>query len=310
MRRVIGLENLDCPLPRAAVTIGKFFAVHRGHQALIQATVEAASRHQAPAVVVTFDRHPADLLRPDQPQPVLADLHERLSLIEAAGADLCLVLCVTPELLATEPEAFVSEVLSRQLGAVELLSGDNFRFGRRARGDLALLTAMGPSLGYRVTAVEPVMVRGERVSSSRIARCVSEGNVTGAEELLGRFYSVPGTVVEGDQVGRKLGFPTANVATPSGRVLPADGVYAVTLQCDGLAQPLPAVANLGVRPTRDGVRRVLEVHVLNWSGDLYGQHVRVTFHDRLRGEERFPSLEALSQQIARDVAQARVFFQP
>lgn len=304
MRRVLGLESLHEPLGRSALTIGKFFAVHRGHQALLQTTLEAARRQSALAVAVTFDRHPAEVLRPGTEHPVLASLEERLDLIEAQGIDVAVVLTVTPELLSYEPEAFVREVLVERLGALEILASGAFRFGRGARGSIQTLRQLAPELGFTCTDVAPVQVRGERISSSRIASCINEGAVGPAAQLLGRYYSVPGVVIRGRQLGRQLGFPTANVRTEPRRLLPADGVYLVRLH-DASGEGIPAVANLGVRPTVDGTQRVLEVHLLDWTGDLYDQPVRVEFLDRLRGEQRFPSLDALKEQIGRDVEAAR-----
>ncbi len=303
MRRVLGLETLGEPLGRAAVTIGKFFAVHRGHQALLAATVEAARREGALAVAFTFDRHPQEVLRPGTELPSLAGLDERLDLMEAQGLDAAVVARVTPELLSWEPEGFVREFLVGRLGAVEVLASGAFRFGRGARGNVDLLRALGPELGYRVTEVPPVLDGGQRISSSRIAECVRAGRVEDAGRLLGRAYSLAGPVSTGQQLGRRLGFPTANVQADPARLFPADGVYAVRASWDG--ETRPGVANLGVRPTVDGSRRMLEVHLLDWSGDLYGRQVRVEFVRRLREERRFSGLDSLKEQIGRDVEEAR-----
>ncbi|HEU4754931.1 MAG TPA: bifunctional riboflavin kinase/FAD synthetase [Armatimonadota bacterium] len=288
------------------MTIGKFFAVHRGHQALLRATVEAARAADAEAVAVTFDRHPLEVLRPGTRLPLLATLDERLDLIEALGIDTTVVARVTTEFLAQEPEEFVRRVLVEDLGAVEVLASGNFRFGHRARGDTALLRRLGAELGFRFIDVPPVMEGGERISSSRIARCIEAGRVLEAARLLGRPYSIAGEVVAGEQLGRRLGFPTANVQLPPERLLPADGVYVVQAEWNGGA--VPGVANLGVRPTLGGRQRLLEVHLPAWEGDLYGRELRVAFLDYLRGEERFPDLEALKAQIARDVETARSRF--
>jgi riboflavin kinase/FMN adenylyltransferase len=306
MRRILDLDTLVEPLRRSTVTIGKFFAIHRGHQALIHATAAAARRNGGPAVVFTFDRHPMELLRPGTELPVLASLSERLDLIEEQGADVAVVVRLTPEFLAQEPEAFVREVLVGKLGAVEVLASDNFRFGRAARGDLSLLERMGAELGFRCSPITPVLEGGERISSSRIAACVEAGRVAAAALLLGRPYSVPGTVIRGEQLGRRLGFPTANVRTETRHLLPGNGVYVVRLLVDGDAHP--GVANLGVRPTVDGTKRLLEVHLFDWSGDLYDQEVRVEFLDRVRDEQRFPDLATLQAQIQRDADAARSYF--
>ena len=313
MRRVLGLESLRPPLERSTVTVGKFFSVHRGHQALLQATVEAARRQQARAVVLTFDRHPLEILRPGTDLRIISSLDERLELIQAQGIDLTVIAYVNARFLALEPEAFVREVLVGRLGAVDVLASDHFRFGRNAAGDVALLRSLGERLGFRWTPVPPVLEAGERISSSRVGACVEAGRVAAAARLLGRPYSLRGSVSRGQELGRRLGFPTANVTVDPRRLLPADGVYVV--RCgDGARSPSgaltpsrPGVANLGVRPTVDGTRRVLEVHLLDWEGDLYGREVCVQFLEQLRPEQRFPDLAALQAQIGRDVDAARAY---
>jgi len=305
MRRILGLEALTKPPVRSVVCVGKFFAVHRGHQALLRATVAAARERDAESLVLTFDRHPRELLEPGYAPPVLTSLEERLGLIAAEAPDRTLVLHVTPELLAQEPEDFISETLVGRLRAVEVLAGERFRFGRAARGTTALLREMGEGLGLTYTPVEAVLEGGRRVSSSRVAASVEAGRVAEAARLLGREYTVPGVVEEGERRGRELGFPTANVRVPPERLLPAHGVYVARLKVPSAS--LPAVANLGTRPTVGGERVVLEVHALDWSGDLYGRPVDIAFLERLREERRFPDLPALQAQIAADVAAARAF---
>jgi riboflavin kinase/FMN adenylyltransferase len=267
--------------------------------------VAAAREVGGQSVVLTFDRHPREALQPGWTAPVLTTLEERLDLIEAAGIDATVVASVTPEFLAQEPEEFVQDLLVRKLGAKRVLAGENFRFGHKARGDVALLQRMGEKLDFTYEAVPPVMEAGSRISSSRVAECIRVGRVDSARTLLGRPYSVPGIVVRGDQVGTRLGFPTANVRTEPERLLPADGVYVVRTCLEGDRHP--AVANLGVRPTVDGTRRLLEVHLLDWTGNLYEREVRVEFLDRLRDEQRFPDLEALKAQINRDAEAARAW---
>ncbi len=303
MRRILGLENAGSPLPGSVVTLGKFFTVHIGHQALLRATVDEARLRGLPAVAVTFDRHPGEILRPGECAPCLARLDERLALMEVSGIDIALVLTVDTALLATEPEEFVRTVLVGQLGARLVLAGKDFRFGHRARGDLRLLEVLGADAGFECRSFPPVMLEGEAVSSSRIARWLRDGAVDIAARALGRGYRVSGQVVAGEQLGRRLGFPTANVQVDARRLLPADGVYAVRLDGAGLSAA-PGVANLGVRPTIDGIGRRLEVHLLERECDLYGSDVVVTFVSRIRGEIRFPDLDALRAQIALDAATA------
>ena len=294
------------PAHSSVVTIGKFFAVHRGHQALLRTTVEAARASEAQSVALTFDRHPLEVLRPGTELLELTSLEERLELMEREGLDRAIVLHVTPELLAIEAEQFVRAVLVERLRAREVLAGEQFRFGQGARGTVELLRSLGEELGFTCPRFPPLLHNGQRISGSRVAAAIAAGSVGEAAELLGRAYSVPGAVVRGDQVGRTLGFPTANIAPPPKRLLPADGVYVGQLHWDG--ETAPAVVNLGVRPTVDGRRRLLEAHLPGWSGDLYGQEVRLEFLNRLRDEQRFPDLEALKSQIARDVETAQAYF--
>jgi riboflavin kinase / FMN adenylyltransferase len=307
MRRVLGLETLGDPLERSTITIGKFFAVHRGHQALLRTTVETARRTDSLAVVLTFDRHPAEVLRPGTRFPVLASLEERLDLIEAQGIDVCVAIHVTLEFLSQEPEEFVRDVLVGRLGAVEVLASQQFRFGRGARGTVETLRALGEQYGFQFTLQPPVLADGERISSSRIAELIQAGEVARAGTLLGRPYSVSGIVAEGQQLARQLGFPTANLRTDPQRLLPGDGVYVVQVPWERGHRP--GVANLGVRPTVNGRQRLLEVHLLDWEGDLYGRPVRVEFLDRLRDETRFSGLDALKAQIGIDVQRARAYFE-
>lgn len=310
MRRVYGLDELGEPPARSVVTIGKFFAVHRGHQALLQATVRAARRHTATSVALTFDRHPAEILKPGTGMPILASLDERLDLMEEQGLDMAVVIRLNHAFLAQEAEEFVRETLAGRLHAHEVLASDNFRFGRGARGDLNTLRSLGEQYGFELAPVEPLLDGGERISSSRIAACIEEGRAAEAARLLGRPYSLPGLVVRGDQIGRQLGFPTANVRTEPNRLMPKDGVYTVRLDWEKESRQggRAGVANLGVRPTRDGLNRILEVHLLDWEGDLYDRSVEVRFLDRLRDEQRFPDVTTLRAQIARDVEAARLRF--
>jgi riboflavin kinase/FMN adenylyltransferase len=295
--------EIQPPLARSVVTIGKFFAVHRGHQALIAATVECAQELGATPVVLTFDRHPGEILKPGTVYPDLASTEERLALFEELGVEVAVVVPLTAEFLGQSADAFIQRYLVDGLRAAQVVTSDNFRFGRGAKGDPELLRAEGERLGFSVRVIEPVMIRGERVSSSRVQGEILAGDVVLATELLGRPYCVSGEVVRGQALGTQLGFPTANVRTPEKRLLPGNGVYAVRVEWDG--EQRGGVANLGVRPTVGGLGRVLEAHLFEFDGDLYGREVRVCFLEKLRDEQRFPSVEALREQIARDAEEAR-----
>jgi riboflavin kinase / FMN adenylyltransferase len=287
----------------SVVAVGKFFAVHRGHQALIAEAVARARARGARSVALTFDRHPIEVLRPGTETQFLTTLAERLALIERLGADVAVVARVTPELLSLTPEQFARDVLREALETVEIVASASFRFGRGAAGTLETLRELGETLGFAVDTLPEVLVGGERISSSRIVRELQEGRVAEAAELLGRPYSVCGTVVEGDRQGRELGFPTANLEVPPRRVLPADGIYAVALACAGEIHG--GVAHLGPRPAVGGVARTLEAHLFDFEGDLYGQTVRLHFLHWLRGIQDFPSLAALTEAIGQDAAHAR-----
>ena len=303
MRHVKDPAEIQPPLARSVVTIGKFFAVHRGHQALITATVECARELGATPVVFTFDRHPGEILQPGTVYPDLASTSERLALFEAMEVEAAVVMPLTPEFLGQSAEAFIQRYLVDGLRAAQVVTSDNFRFGRGAKGDPELLRAEGERFGFTVRVIEPVLIRDERVSSSRVQGEILAGNVALAAELLGRRYCVSGQVVHGQALGAQLGFPTANVRAPEQRLLPGNGVYAVTVEWDG--ERRDGVANLGVRPTVGGMGRVLEAHLFDFNGDLYGREVRLCFVEKLRDEHRFPSVEALREQIARDAEQAR-----
>jgi riboflavin kinase/FMN adenylyltransferase len=289
---------------RAAVAIGNFDGVHVGHQALLARARATAAARDLRAAVLTFEPHPAAVLAPGGGPPRLVSLARRLELLAAAGVELAVVEPFTRELAALTPEAFVDEVLLRALGARALVVGYDFSYGQGRRGSTAALTAHGARAGVSVDVVPAVEVDGEVASSTRIRECLRAGDLPRAERLLGRRWDIDGTVVHGAKRGRAIGIPTANIA-PESEVIVAPGIYAVALRAGD--RDLPAVASLGTSPTFvDGGGLVLEVHALDWDGDLYGQRVRTTFVARLRSEARYESAAALVAQIHRDIAAARV----
>ncbi|MFT4624599.1 MAG: riboflavin kinase/FMN adenylyltransferase [Myxococcota bacterium] len=282
------------------VTIGNFDGVHLGHRALVGATIHRATTLGAPAVVYTFDPAPVQVLRADSAAPRIQRLDDKLQLLEALGVHHVVVETFTHAFAAQEPGVFAREVLQRQLGAQALVLGWDFRFGRGRGGTVE---GMRGFLDIPVWQVEALLHDGEPVSSSRIRRLIGAGELGAASVLLGRPHRVYGTVVRGDARGRTLGFPTANVQTETA-LLPPTGVYAVRAEIDG--RPLPGVANLGRRPTFGGGPVTLEVHLLDWTGDLYGAALGVELVERIRGEQVFSSREALVEQIRADVATARL----
>jgi riboflavin kinase/FMN adenylyltransferase len=290
------------PAP-SVVAIGKFFALHRGHQALIAEAVARARARSARSVVFTFDRHPMEVLRPGALAPLLTTLPERLALMERLAVDVAVVARVTPEFLSLTPEQFVRDVLRGALNSEEVVASGSFRFGRGAAGTIETLAALGAAVGLTARTMPEVLEGGERISSSRVAAELAAGGVEEATLLMGRPYSVCGEVVRGDGRGRELGFPTANLAVPPRRVLPADGIYAVGAAWDGTLRS--GVAHLGPRPAVGDAARTLEVYLFDTDADLYGRRLRVSFLHRLREVRSFNSLEELTGQIARDVAEAR-----
>jgi len=302
MRIVRGLPSVPPERRPSAVALGVFDGVHLGHRAILGAAVAHARATGAPALVCTFEPHPMEVLQPGRAPLPITTLDERLDLIAACGVDGTVVLGFTRELAAVEPEAFVKDVLVDRLAAHQVVVGFNHRFGRAARGDAVLLRKLGARLGFSVDVIEPLTVDGVPVSSTAIRAALGRGDLDAAARMLARPYTLPGTVVAGAGRGRTLGFPTANVA-PDRPVLVAPGVYACTLEVGG--QPRRAVVNVGVRPTFGEATLAVEAYLLDFSGDLYGQTVRLTFVSRVREERRFPSVDALRAQIADDVETAR-----
>lgn len=290
----------------AAVTIGAYDGVHLGHRELIARTREDAARRSAVSAVVTFDRHPATVVRPDSAPLLLTDTEQKLELLAATGVDLTLLVRFDAERAAEPPESFVRDVLVGVMEARSVVVGDDFHFGRDRRGNVELLARMGRELGFDVTGASLRQADGGPVSSTRIRKLVARGDVREARVLLGRYHQVRGVVAHGDGRGRELGFPTANLTVPAGIAVPADGVYAAWFTGgDGVRRK--ACVSVGRRPTfyAESGEVLVEAHLLGWDGDLYGQRGRVDFVARQRGQERFDSAGALVRQMARDVEDAR-----
>jgi riboflavin kinase/FMN adenylyltransferase len=303
-----------CPhLPEGtAVTIGAYDGVHLGHRAVIAEVRRRADALGVGTAVVTFDRHPASVVRPESAPRLLTDLEQKLELLGETGVDYCLVVTFD-EARSQEPaEDFVREVLVGCLAARIVVVGDDFHFGYRRSGNVGLLRAMGADLGFAVEGLDLVDTEGrpadgdQPVSSTRIRHALVEGDLAAANALLGRVHETRGVVAHGDKRGAELGFPTANVSVPGDILLPADGIYAGWFERDD-GSVHPTAISLGRRPTFyvEAHASLLEAHVLDFSGDLYDEHVKVRFVARLRGEERFASVDALVEQIARDCDEAR-----
>ncbi|WP_395296155.1 bifunctional riboflavin kinase/FAD synthetase [Kitasatospora hibisci] len=308
MQRWRGLEEIPGDWGRSVVTIGSFDGVHRGHQLIINRVVDRARELGVRSVVVTFDPHPSEVVRPGSHPALLAPQPRRAELIAELGVDAVLVLPFTAEFSQESPETFFRQVLVDALHACLVIEGPNFRFGHRAAGDVALLTELGRAADCGVEVVD-LQVRGaagdgEPFSSTLTRRLVAAGDMAGAGEVLGRPHRVEGIVVRGAQRGRELGYPTANVETVPHSAVPADGVYAGWLTANG--ERMPAAISVGTNPTFDGTARTVEAYAVDRVGlDLYGLHVAVDFLAYLRGMEKFDSIEALLDRMADDVKQAR-----
>ena len=299
------LERLqDCAgLRFPVVTIGNFDGVHVGHQAVLKLARDRVRLQQGTAVVLTFEPHPLRVLAPGVELKFLSDPEEKLALLEEAGVDVVVRLPFTREFAAQTPDEFMVQVLRDGLGTRELFVGQNFRFGKERLGTIQTLMAAGPRLGFTVHAIAPVVLEGAPVSSTRIRDLVQAGAVAEAATLLGRPYKLRGTVIRGNRRGGELGYPTANLLPPEGRVLPPDGVYATQLKVD--TQTWGAVTYIGKRPTFGEGARMIETYLLDGGRDLYGCRVTIMVHERLRGDQAFESAEGLARQIAADVARTR-----
>lgn len=300
-RVVRGLHDVEAA--PSVVTIGNFDGVHRGHRVLLRRAAHSAADAGVRSVAVTFDPHPAAVLRPgSEPRP-LQTLDDRVAALAAAGIDLVVILPFTPELAASSPESFVSTVLVERLRATRVVVGTNFRFGQRAAGDVVTLVEAGEVHGFSTEAVALLDLDDEPISSSTIRDRLAVGDVDWVARALGRVHTLSGEVVVGEARGRTIGFPTANVAVPAELMLPADGVYAGEVTLGDASYP--AVTNIGLRPTFDGRTRSVESHLLDVDLDLYGERITVGFERRIRGEQRFDSVDALVDQIRADIAEAR-----
>lgn len=297
-------SNLRAPRLRASVvTIGAFDGVHRGHQAIIHMAIQRAQALDVPAVAVTFDRHPQEAIQPQNAPPYLTTLTSRLRLLIEAGLNDILVLRFDRELASLHPEAFLQSVLQRHLNARHIVVGRDFRFGHQRLGSVEYLQEAQSRLGFTVEAVPDVQYRGERISSSRIRQSLLDGETQEATAMLGRAYILEGTVVRGQQIGRKLGYPTVNLSLRTAQLVPKDGIYAGRLLHPRSGRVYTAAISVGVRPTVDGTTRTVEAYLVEFSGDLYGEEVHLAFFHRLRDERKFESLDALKAQMGKDVAQ-------
>ncbi|GAA3237804.1 bifunctional riboflavin kinase/FAD synthetase [Actinocorallia longicatena] len=308
MRRWYGQDEVPHDWGRSVVTIGVFDGVHRGHQRVIRRAAELASELGLPSVVITFDPHPDEVVRPGSHPPLLGSAKRRAELLSEQGADAVMVLPFTLALSKVGPDEFVQSVLVDRLHAARVIVGEDFRFGHKAKGDVPLLVELGEKYDFEAEGV-PLVANGDTISSTAIREKLAEGAVEEAAHALGRPHRVEGVVVRGHQRGRALGFPTANVESVPHTAIPADGVYAGFLVCDSDRYPgarWPAAISIGTNPTFEGVERTVEAYAIDLDDlDLYGEHVAVDFVARIRGMVKFNSIDELIEEMGRDVEQAR-----
>jgi len=298
-----------CELPHpAVVTVGNYDGIHRGQRIVLDRVVARARVLGLPAVLVTFEPHPLSVLSPSQAPVALLTREQKSRQLAAAGIDLMAVIPFTAGFAATRAEEFVRDFLVGRLGVRELYVGRQFAFGKNREGDLGLLSRLGGELGFLVCGLEEALAGGDPVSSTRIRRAITLGEVAKAAELLGRPYSLTGVIVQGNRQGRRLGWPTTNL-DPDGELLPLEGVYATRVEFQEASASFDSVTNVGRRPTLEaGGRPVVESHILDFNREVYGERVELHFHQRLRDEMLFPSVAELSAQIGRDALASREYF--
>lgn len=307
MKLIRGLYNLRKPLPESAVTIGNFDGVHRGHQLVIAQLKRVAAAAGLPTVVIIFEPQPTEYFAPDRAPRRLARFREKIAYLKAQQIDYLLCLHFNHELAEQSAEDFVQKILLDSLNTRHLVIGDDFHFGKNRQGNFAFLQQHAERFGFTVDETETLMFDGERVSSTRIRQRIEAGDFETAAELLGRPYSLSGRIAHGQKLGRQLGYPTINIKMGD-KTLIVKGIFAVRVK--GIDnQPLEGVASIGTRPTVAGVDTILEVYILNFDRDVYGYSVEVEFLHKLRDEQKFDSLEELSEHIGRDTQNAIAYFE-
>lgn len=301
-----GAHNLRPRHKGCVATLGSFDGVHLGHQAILQQLVRLAKQTQLPSLVIIFEPQPQEFFQGDKAPARLMRLREKIQALFAAGVDRVLCLSFNDYLRSLSAMDFIEQVLIQGVDIKHLVIGDDFRFGCDRRGDFALLKQVGDQKGFSVTDTVTLEIEGERVSSTRVRQCLEAGDFAAAEKLLGKLYSISGRVVYGQQLGRQLGVPTANVHLRRYKS-PLQGVFAVTAQVE--EKMIQGVANIGVRPTVNGDKKLLlEVHLFDFSQKIYGKMIEVIFHKKLRSEKKFASLDELQKQLQKDIEEAKEFF--
>lgn len=290
-------------MPSLCLTLGIYDGVHLGHQKIIRRVVERAKEIGGMSCVVTFDPHPREVLMPDTAPDLLTSTKKKIELLKALGLDAVCLIRFTREFAQVEARKFVKDFLINTLRTRAIVEGYDWRFGKGRKGDVELLREIGKDNGYEVEQVDGVVIDGQIVSSTLIREMVLEGDLDKAAAYLGREYSITGDIVEGSRMGREIGFPTANIE-PHHEAIPPNGIYAVRVDVAG--ERKNGTLNIGVRPTvTEEKKRTIEVHIMDFYRDIYNEEIEVTFVERLRDEKKFPSVEALTDQIKKDVEKAR-----
>lgn len=299
-------SSLDRILTPTVIALGNFDGIHRGHLEVMRPVLDWEDRSDI-KTVVTFDPHPQQYFTGQQRQ-LITPHQERAIILEQLGIEQLILLPFDRELVKLSPAEFVDQILDQQLHAKFISVGEDFRFGNQRAGNATDLVTLTAAVGIS-TRIAPLETNDDaRISSSRIRTALLAADLTLTQELLGRYYSIVGTVINGQEIGRSIGFPTANLKYPAEKFLPRQGVYCVQVDTPTATQ-LPGVMNIGKRPTVNGINTTVEVHLLDWEGNLYGQQLTVYLHHFLRSEQKFPDLAALTHQIQTDCDAARVFFQ-
>jgi len=302
-----GQTNLRGAGDGNVISIGNFDGVHLGHQVLIERLQSLAAHLALPGCVVTFEPHPLEYFAGAEAPPRLMSFRQKAEILSDAGVDRLVCLRFDSELASTSAEQFVDRILAKGLAARHILVGDDFRFGKDRAGDFDYLVERGRQLGFKVENTQTLRIDDERVSSSRIRICLAKGDLTTVTRLLGRPWAVSGRIVHGDRRGRQWGFPTINLL-PSWHLPPVSGIFAVTV--DGIGESTLAGAGyIGRRPILKDDRLVVEVHLLDFSGDVYGERVRINFHQKIRDDRHFDNADQLKQQMAKDLKQTRLCLQ-
>lgn len=302
MELIRGLNNLKAHHHGCVLTIGKFDGVHLGHQAVLANVIEQARRLSIPATVMVFEPHPEEVFSPATAPARISPLAEKYQLLKAQGVDRLLCVQFNAQFACQSPNEFIEHLLVEKLGVKFLVVGDDFRFGKERQGDFNLLETAGKYFGFDVVSTQSYRMQDCRISSTAVREALANGNFSQAHTMLGRSFYISGRVIHGEKKGRTIGFPTANVLLNRCQT-PITGVFAVKLNIDG--KSYTGVANIGSRPTVNGQRKQLEVHIFDFARSLYGEHIKVVPVAKIRDEQRFSSLEALREQIALDVAKAQ-----